>query len=249
MTISGLAQADPARLAIFLDFDGCLVDLAGRPQDVVVPKRLPALLHRLRRLTGGALAVVSGRPAADIRAFLPGLAVPVRGSHGAERADAHGAIRRIAIDRDALEAAAKVADARLAGRPGLLVERKPVALGLHYRGDRSRGPEVEALAAELLEGLKGYHAHHGKMVIELRPDGVGKGHAVRGLMTAVPFRGRTPVMFGDDATDEPAFAVARAFGGHGVKVGWGQTTAKHRLGGPAAVRELLSRWAANGGGA
>jgi trehalose 6-phosphate phosphatase len=64
-----LAQADAARLAIFLDFDGCLVDLAPRPQDVVVPRTLPPILHRLRRRTRGALALVSGRPVAELRGF------------------------------------------------------------------------------------------------------------------------------------------------------------------------------------
>jgi trehalose 6-phosphate phosphatase len=45
------------------------VDLAPRPQDVVVPRTLTPILHRLWRRTGGALALVSGRPVAELRGF------------------------------------------------------------------------------------------------------------------------------------------------------------------------------------
>jgi trehalose 6-phosphate phosphatase len=182
-----LAQADAARLAIFLDFDGCLVDLAPRPQDVVVPRTLPPVLHRLRRRTRGALALVSGRPVAELRGFIRGPALPLCGSHGAERA-VHGArTHRLAIDVGALAEAARQAEAELMAQPGLLLERKPVGLGLHYRGAPSRRAEVSDLADRLLSGLPGYHAHHGKMVVELRPDGIGKGNAVQELMRGPRF--------------------------------------------------------------
>jgi trehalose-phosphatase len=62
------------------------------------------------------------------------------------------------------------------------------------------------------------------MVVELRPDGIGKGNAVQDLMRSTPFQRRIPVMFGDDATDEPAFALANRMGGLSVKVGAGATS-------------------------
>jgi trehalose 6-phosphate phosphatase len=65
------------------------------------------------------------------------------------------------------------------------------------------------------------------MVVELRPDGIGKGNAVQELMRVPPFQRRIPVMFGDDATDEPAFALANRMGGLSVKVGAGATLARH----------------------
>ncbi len=242
MTPRPLAEADPARLAIFLDFDGCLVDLAPRPQDVVVPRVLPAILSRLHRRTRGALALISGRPAADLRGFLRGPTLPICGSHGAERA-VHGAgIDRISVDVEALAEAARRADAGLMAEPGLLLERKPVGLGLHYRGAPEREDDVKDLADYLLKDLPGFHAHYGKMVVELRPAGVGKGKAVADLMRTPPFQGRRPVMFGDDATDEPAFAVANRLGGISVKVGAGATVARHRLASPSEVRRLLARW-------
>lgn len=242
MTEVPLARAAATRLAIFLDFDGCLVDLAPRPQDVVVPRTLGPILHALHRKTKGALAIISGRPVAEIRAFLPGLHLPLCGSHGAERAVVGRRTDRMIVDQPAIDAAALRAKP-LMTQPGLMLERKPVGLGLHYRGAPGRFADVQALAVELLSQLPDFHAHAGKMVIELRPDGIGKGHALQTMMTDPRFRGRAPVMFGDDATDEPAFAVAHRFGGMSVKIGAGETGARSRLACPAATRRLLASWA------
>ena len=41
--------------ALFLDFDGTLVEIAPRPDGVVVPSALPPGLARLRTRLGGAL--------------------------------------------------------------------------------------------------------------------------------------------------------------------------------------------------
>lgn len=246
MTRPALGRADATRLAIFLDFDGCLVDIASRPQDVVVPKALPPTLHRLWRRSGGALALVSGRPVAELRRFFPGLPVPLCGSHGAERAMGIGKVRSIPVDQVALAAAADLAEASLMTQDGLLLERKPVGLGLHYRGAPDRAAVVQGLAAQLVSGLPGFHAHQGKLVVEVRPDGIGKGHAVRELMRVPPFRGRRAVMFGDDATDEPAFAAVNRLKGLSVKVGSGSTCARHRIADPSGVRRLLACWSSKG---
>jgi trehalose 6-phosphate phosphatase len=62
-------------------------------------------------------------------------------------------------------------------------------------------------------------------------------------MRTAPFRQRIPAMFGDDATDEPAFACANGMGGLSVKIGRGPTCARHRLANPHHLRRLLARWA------
>lgn len=238
-----LAKAPVRAMAIFLDFDGCLVDLAARPQDVVVPRSVPPVLTKLVRRTGGAVALVSGRSVSELRRFLPGVRAMFCGSHGAERGGMAGPVTRHAVDKAALERAYSQAAEAMAGAPGLLAERKPVGIGLHYRGAPDRRDEIFALAERLLRDLPGFHAHHGKMVVELRPDGIGKGHALIDLMAQPRFRGRMPVMFGDDNTDEPAFEAANRQGGLSVKVGAGPTAARFRVGSPAEVRRLLANWA------
>src|SRR5690606_5356796 len=75
---------DDDRWALFLDFDGTLVDIAERPDGISVDTRLPGILERLRQRLGGAVAIVSGRPVAFLeqRLGLPGL--DMAGLHGLE---------------------------------------------------------------------------------------------------------------------------------------------------------------------
>src|SRR4051812_21442695 len=81
--------------ALFLDFDGTLVDIAPEPGAVVVPCSLIPTLTWLRDYLGGAVAVVSGRPIREIDEYLHPLRLPVAGVHGAERRDAAGAVMRL----------------------------------------------------------------------------------------------------------------------------------------------------------
>src|SRR6185437_13503524 len=76
--------------ALFLDFDGTLVDLAPNPDAVVVPRGLVATLDTLSRYLGGALALISGRPIEQLDAFMAPLQFPVAGVHGTERRRADG---------------------------------------------------------------------------------------------------------------------------------------------------------------
>jgi trehalose 6-phosphate phosphatase len=57
------------------------------------------------------------------------------------------------------------------------------------------------------------------MVVELRTPGADKGDALAQIMAEPGFAGSVPYFFGDDLTDESAFAAAARFGGAGVLVG------------------------------
>jgi hypothetical protein len=72
-----------ANTALFLDFDGTLVDLAAQPELVVVPQGLTPLLAQLSERLNGALAIVSGRSLADLDGFLTPLKLPCAAEHGA----------------------------------------------------------------------------------------------------------------------------------------------------------------------
>ena len=63
--------------ALFLDFDGTLAPIAPRPQDVHTPTWVVPTLQRLRTGLGGAVALLSGRPLAQIDAYLSPLKLPV----------------------------------------------------------------------------------------------------------------------------------------------------------------------------
>jgi trehalose 6-phosphate phosphatase len=81
----------------------------------------------------------------------------------------------------------------------------------------------------------------GKRVVELKPSGKDKGHAVREFMEETPFKGRKPVFVGDDVTDEHGFVVVNSMDGRSIKVGAGPTVARWRLASVRAVRSWLER--------
>lgn len=227
-----------AEAALFLDFDGCLVDIAPRPDAVVIPPELPDRLARLHGALGGAVALVSGRDVADLRAYLPDFPGAIAGSHGAELSlDGRLIETTHAVDLD-LGALHRAAADAVADHPAILVERKPHGVALHYRADPSLRPVVEEVMAQLADAHPDMVLQPAKMAVELRPAGTGKDGALDRLMSMTPFAGRVPVYAGDDLTDEAAMARAQALGGHGIKIGAGETVAHHRLPDPAA----LGRW-------
>jgi trehalose 6-phosphate phosphatase len=76
----------------FLDLDGTLVDIAERPALVRIDASLHDLLRRLMALTGGAVALISGRSLVDIDRLFSPLRLPAAGQHGLERRDTSGAV-------------------------------------------------------------------------------------------------------------------------------------------------------------
>ncbi|AEG48099.1 trehalose-phosphatase [Sphingobium chlorophenolicum L-1] len=231
--------------ALFLDFDGTLAPIADTPDGVVVDGELLALLERLRQRLDGRLAIVSGRSVATLRDLGFG-AFLLAGTHGLEFADpgepAEAPPRLPAVD-DAEAAFHSFAT----HKPGLLVERKTISVGLHFRGAPQWGDAARDLAEGLADRL-GLALQPGKMLYELRPGGADKGTAVRTLMQRRPMAGGKPIFIGDDVTDEEGFAVARDLGGAGVLVGAPRTTlAAFSLEQVAAVRHYLAQGVAGTG--
>jgi trehalose 6-phosphate phosphatase len=231
-----LSRLAPA--ALFLDFDGTLVELAETPGGIAVPTGLAPLLDRLSARLQGRLAIVSGRAVDDLRRHLGGSAAVLSGSHGAELHYADG--RRIPVSAPPGLAEARESIRRFAAAgEGLLVEDKPAGVALHYRLAPERAAEADAFV-EALAGRSGLILQRGKMVAELRPAGSGKGAAVGRLMAEPPFAGARPVFVGDDLTDEDAFGAAASLGGDGVLVGPPRpTAARWRLDGVADVHAWL----------
>jgi trehalose 6-phosphate phosphatase len=226
--------------ALFLDVDGCLLDLAGAPDAVVMPRTLPAVLTSLSQRLDGAVALISGRALENVeRLFVP-LQLPIAGLHGLERRDADGAAPVLPTPptwRVVRDDAASV----IANHPGTLLEDKGVALALHWRNAPQAAGELLAFAESTLPRLPGYRLQHGDHVVELRPAAGDKGSAVVALLDEPPFRGRVPVFVGDDVTDEAGFAVVNARGGLSVVVGDREPSCAHyALRDPAAVRAWLA---------
>ena len=228
--------------SLFLDFDGTLVELADRHDAVVADDAVKALLAGLVRALGGRVAVVSGRPADQIIALLdadpaaPGFAIA--GSHGLETLWPDGT--RSVPDRPAaLDRATGALDEAAARLPGVVIERKPFGVAIHYRRAPGYQAECEALGARIARDA-GLGLQHGKMVCELKMTGADKGDAVCALLARSPMDGTRAIFVGDDLTDEAGFRAARASGGAGVLVGARETTAaSFALADVSAVRGWL----------
>jgi trehalose 6-phosphate phosphatase len=245
------AMADPRDLppppadlldgaSLFLDFDGTLVELADRPEAVSVDAALGRLLADLGDRLAGRVALVSGRAIVTLDGFLgtAGATLGMVGSHGAETRLAGGAIERPERPPSLDRAVALFTD-RFGARDGVVVETKPLGVGLHYRLAPDAGPEAHALVEDFARE-NALHVQHGKMMVELRLPGHDKGSAIVALLARAPFAGHRPVFLGDDLTDEAGFTACAARGGAGILVGGSRATeARYRLPDVAAVHAFL----------
>jgi trehalose 6-phosphate phosphatase len=233
---------DLRRCAILLDIDGTILDLAPSPQQVWVPTGLRQTLARLDALTGGALALVSGRPLRDIDLIFSPLELAAIGCHGAElRAtpNTEPVIRAKPLDAALKRKLAAIAELG----PGILAEDKGYSLALHFRLAPERAEAVRAavdkVCAELAPGE--VDVLPGKLVIEIKRPAIDKASAVCELMTHPPFAERNPIFIGDDLTDEPVFGVISQFGGLGFSVGRIVPDVTGHFEKPESVRAWLAR--------
>lgn len=244
--VAAFLKLDVSRIALLLDFDGTLVDIALTPDAVHVPGDLCASLARLLELTNGALAVVSGRPIRDIDAKFAPLKLPVVGGHGAEMRvrddEIVSAVASLPEDlRRRLKAAEKI-------DRGVLIEDKGYSVALHYR----RAPAVAARLRKHIDAVcadfpgEPMEMLPGKALFEIKRPGFSKGEGVRALLTHAPFAGRTPVFIGDDETDKTLFALLPEFGGVGFSVDLDYQGLAGVFSSPAAVRGALQRLAQAG---
>ncbi|WP_394271074.1 trehalose-phosphatase [Qipengyuania sp.] len=230
-----IIAAGPA--ALFLDFDGTLVEIASTPDAIVVPEGLAANLVRLSARLEGRLAIVSGRDLTDLAQHLGELPIACAGSHGASRRGADGtALDATALPLDSTVIAEVEAFARSSGAR---FERKAHGAALHSR----TAPELEGCSRVFMQGLAARHGlafKQGKFVAELARPGADKGAAVHAFMATPPFAGARPVFIGDDVTDDDGFAAVREHGGIAIAVGERPAPlAQFALADPAAVSDWL----------
>ena len=233
-------------MALFLDVDGTLLDIAAGPDRVEVPPGLPGLLLRQSAQRSGRSGARQ-RPSAwrnSIGSSHPGgvrRRVFTASSGGAPTgvstaaATAPAARDALAQIRPALAALARpgtASSSKTRGRasPSIIARR------------RNARPRSARLPARLLHGEG--HALRlvpGKMVVEFQPRGADKGAAIAAFLAEPPFLGRRPVFVGDDVTDEDGFAEITRRGGLAIRVGAAaETLAPYALPSVAAVRGWLA---------
>ncbi|MEP0392661.1 MAG: trehalose-phosphatase [Erythrobacter sp.] len=233
--LSALMRDGP--VALFLDFDGTLVELAATPDAISVPRNMPTKLRALSQALDGRLALVSGRSITDLEKHLGQLGVAVAGSHGADCRLASG--QALGQAPQGISAEARASLSGFAQKEGLDLEEKSHGAALHFRNQ----PEKERVAHDFASTLSDKHGlavKTGKCVVELVESGANKGAAVNAFMDDRLFAGSVPWFIGDDITDEDGFRACQDRGGGGILVGEREETrAGHAFADVTAVRQWL----------
>jgi trehalose 6-phosphate phosphatase len=226
------ALAGRRPLLVSSDYDGVLARLRDDPSDAVPEAGVAEVLARLAAVDGVTVALVSGRGVADLQST-SGLSGPFRwvGSHGAEF---DGPLTgELAGRRDDL--AERLAPL-VAGTAGARLEVKPASVAVHVRQVSDRGAAATLLAEARSRADSSLTLKPGKDVLELAVTDADKGSALRRLADEL---GAVATLYlGDDLTDEDAF---RALGADDVtvKIGDGETAARHRVPDTAGAVALL----------
>jgi trehalose 6-phosphate phosphatase len=244
--ISTNPQAIPCRAdwALFLDIDGTILEIAERPDLVVIADGLPILLNDLGNALGNAAALLSGRTLANIDELFPDVTLACAGIHGLEMRSSDGVVSKSSPPDELGEELAEIRHRVTAFArefPDLIVEDKVLSIAVHYRARADLANQIRQELTDLISDADGLAVLDGKMVIEIKPENHDKGSAIRELMAKPPFFGRVPLFFGDDKTDEFGFAVVNELGGLSVKVGaMGETNAQCAIENVAAVHAWLN---------
>jgi len=202
------------RIAVGLDYDGTLTPIVPHPADAVLSAEMRELLHDLAALC--PVAVVSGRDLDSLRE-LAGLDVDHIAEHGmvievdAQPVELHPQALAIQPDIDRVER--QLRD-DLSGIAGVLIERKQLAVAVHYR--QVADADVAIVDRKVSAALSQYPALRlvrGKKVHEFRPDiEWDKGRAVLQWARERAVAVEGIVFIGDDRTDEDVFRVIRRLG-------------------------------------
>ena len=235
---------------LLLDYDGTLAAFRVDRFQALPFAGVREALGRIQREGRTRLAVITGRPAAEIAPMLA-LEKPLEvwGLHGAERLYPDG--------RRELEQAPEATQAKLEelreylrrDSLGGLFEDKANGVVMHWRGaSRHKAEQIEARARDLFEPLArmdGLALLNFESGVELRT-GRNKGGAAEAILAESDDGG--PVGFlGDDLTDEAVFRVARRLGRRGLSIlvrkEWRETAAELWLQPPTDVVQFLQGWA------
>ncbi|HXN24630.1 MAG TPA: trehalose-phosphatase [Candidatus Dormibacteraeota bacterium] len=228
------------RVAVFLDFDGTLVRIARRPDQVHLATSTRRVLRRLGHHPRVTVVVISGRRRAELLGHIGLRGVGYFGLYGWERGR-HSPLPASA--RIALRRVRRQLSIRLSKIPGIWIEDKHLSLSVHLLNvspprQRWARREVRSVLRPFRETL---HVFENLRDSEVVPRSIpSKGVAVRQFLAKPALCHALPFYFGDDLSDEPAFAAVHK--GISICVGAARPTrARYSIRGPAEVAAVLTK--------
>ena len=228
------------RVALFLDFDGTLVNIAPLPDQVRLAPGTRRALRRLTRHPRVTVVVISGRRRAELRRYIGLPGIRYHGLYGWEQSG-HSPLPDSALI--ALRSAQKQLSIHLTAIPGIWVEDKRFSLSVHFLG---ASPPAQRRARLKLRSLLRPFRKTLRVIENLRDAEIvprriqGKGIAVQQFLAKPARRRALAFYFGDDHSDEDAFEAVRE--GISIRVGAARPTrARYSLRGPAEVAAVLAK--------
>lgn len=228
------------RVALFLDFDGTLVNIAPLPDQVRLAPATRRVLRRLARHPRVTVVVISGRRRSELRRYIGLPGIRYHGLYGWERSG-QSPLPDMALN--GLRSVRTQLSIHLTAIPGIWVEDKRFSLSVHFLG---ASPPLQRRARVKLRSLLRPFRKTLRLIENLRDAEIvprciqGKGIAVQQFL-AKPARCRAlPFYFGDDHSDEDAFEAVRE--GISIRVGVARPTrASYSVRSPAAVATVLAK--------
>ena len=227
-------------IALFLDFDGTLVEIAPLPDAVKLDRQVAAGARHPSPVAWAArLRWFRAGPIGFLDEVLEPFRFDTAGLHGAQ----------IRLDGDDA-ARSPTCPTRCARRPAISCASPMAMSASSSRTSASRSPCTGAwrpisrtrrarwCAPRRPGSAPACGCRRARPSPRLVPAGAAKGGAIAWLMHHAPFAGRVPVFIGDDVTDEAGFEAVNALGGLSIRIGAGETCA--RAGSPRrALRQIL----------
>jgi len=228
------------RVAIFLDFDGTLVDIAPRPELVRLKPAARRILQRLAGHRRARVFLISGRRREELLQHVGIRGIGYFGLYGWEGGKASALPPQA---RAELRRAKRQLEGHLRAYPAVWIENKTSSLSVHLLAVPRE--QQQRLRRRLGAWLRPFRKNLRVVVnlrdVEVLPRSIqGKGAAVRRLLAQAKLRGVFPFYFGDDLSDESGFVAVRR--GISVHVGKGRSTrARYAVRTPTEVAIALSK--------
>ena len=235
-----------SRAFLALDYDGTLAPFRTERMEAYPYPGIPDLLTRIRDTTGDMVAIISGRPSAEILRLIGERDFVIVGSHGYElRYPGSTTVVKEPEPQQlkGLKEAKLMMEKQIADGS---LEVKVASIVFHTRGlpamDAERlEDQVHAMWLDIVKN-RNLAVRRFNGGVELIGKGWNKGDALRELLDLQP-AGTFSVYLGDDVTDEDAFRVIKGRG-LGILIGpkHKKSDADSCLKDIKAVKDFLESW-------
>ena len=245
------SSAKASKKLFLLDYDGTLAEITNLPMNAKPDKELLKLLANLSQDPSSDVAIVTGRKKDDIFSWLGHLDLIFSVEHGLRIKWLGKKNWYLMVPNSSVGSwygdVYEIFEHYNRTTPGSFIESKEASLAWHYRMvDPSLG---RWKANELKIHLQNVLANHplevvgGKMVIEVRLQGVNKGNIFQ-YCKQFGYQYDFIIAIGDDLTDEYMFSQI-PLSSVGIKVGTSYTIAPYYLSSVKEVRSFLGKFISN----